>query len=294
MVALSPADPQTPDSDATVAVVTVSYASDAVLPGFLATIDTVGGHRPIVVVADNKPSPETERLVRASGASYLPLPANPGYGGAINTAVASLPASVRWILISNPDVTLGAGTLETLVATAAESDDIASVGPAVRTPDGELYPSARRVPSIRLGVGHALFSTFWPSNPWTRRYRQETDAQRRDAGWLSGSCLLVRRTAFEGIGGFDEGYFMYFEDVDLGYRFGLAGFRNVYQPDVEVVHVGGHATSSSSAAMIEAHHRSARRFIGSRYRGPLLAPVRWVLGAGISLRSWLLRRRVGG
>ena len=118
--------------------------------------------------------------------------------------------------------------------------------------------------------------------------------QRRDAGWLSGSCLLVRRSAFERIDGFDEGYFMYFEDVDLGYRFGLAGFRNVYQPDAEVTHVGGHSTRGESAAMVEAHHRSARRFVAAKYRGPLLAPVRWVLDAGIAVRSWLLRRRLDG
>ncbi len=292
MVAHLPADPPPSDADATVAVVTVSYASQEVLPGFLGTVGTVHGRRPLVVVADNKPDAEIEAICAEAGARYLPLPANPGYGGAINAAVASLPASVRWVLISNPDVTLDAGLLDTLIATAEESDEIASVGPAVRTPEGELYPSARRVPSIRLGVGHALFSGLWPSNPWSRRYRQENNVQRRDAGWLSGSCLLVRRTAFERIEGFDEGYFMYFEDVDLGYRFGLAGFRNVYQPDAEVTHVGGHSTREASAAMIDAHHKSARRFVAAKYRGPLLAPVRWVLDAGIAVRSWLLRRRL--
>jgi len=292
MVALTPADAQTSDADATVAVVTVSYASDEVLPAFLATIDDVHGRRPLIVVADNKPDASIAQITGHAHARYLPLPENRGYGSAVNAAIASLPSSVRWVLISNPDVTLGASALATLVATAEESDDIASVGPAVRTPEGDLYPSARRVPSIRLGVGHALFSGLWPTNPWSRRYRQEKDAYRRDAGWLSGSCLLVRRSAFEQIGGFDEGYFMYFEDVDLGYRFGLAGFRNVYQPAAEVTHVGGHATRETSAAMIEAHHRSARRFVASKYRGPMLAPVRWALGVGIAVRSWLVRRRL--
>jgi len=259
-----------------------------------ATVGTAAGRPPVVVVADNKPDAAIERIAADAGARYLPLPENPGYGGAINAAVASLPASVRWVLISNPDVTLGDGVLDILVSTAEESDEIASVGPAVLTPEGELYPSARRVPSIRLGVGHALFSGLWPTNPWSRRYRQEKDVHRRDAGWLSGSCLLVRRSAFERIEGFDEGYFMYFEDVDLGYRFGLAGFRNVYQPDAEVTHVGGHATRESSAAMVEAHHQSARRFVAAKYRGALLAPVRWVLDVGIGVRSWLLRRRLDG
>lgn len=293
MVAHFSADPQPSDADATVAVVTVSYASQDVLPGFLESLGTVHGIRPIVVVADNKAEDDIAALAAAAGARYLPLPGNPGYGGAVNAAVATLPATVRWVLVSNPDVTLAPGALATLVATAEESDTIAAVGPAVRTPEGELYPSARRVPSIRLGVGHALFSGLWPTNPWSSRYRQEKDVHRRETGWLSGSCLLVRRAAFEQISGFDEGYFMYFEDVDLGYRFGLAGYANVYQPDAEVTHVGGHSTSASSAAMVEAHHRSARRFVAAKYRGPWLAPVRWVLDIGISVRSWLLRRRLG-
>ena len=64
----------------------------------------------------------------------------------------------------------------------------------------------------------------------------------RTAGWLSGSCLLLRRDAFDAVGGFDPGYFMYFEDVDLGDRLGDAGWHNVYVPAAVVSHVGGHAT----------------------------------------------------
>ena len=60
--------------------------------------------------------------------------------------------------------------------------------------------------------------------------------------------MLVRRRAFDEIGGFDEGYFMYFEDVDLGFRLGKRGFRNVYDPSAEVTHSGAHATGRDGAA----------------------------------------------
>ncbi|WP_348790129.1 glycosyltransferase family 2 protein [Leifsonia sp. NPDC080035] len=276
------------------AVVTVSYGSEGVLPGFLSGLaeDIAAGVD--VVVADNAPAPDSpvETIVRAAGARYVPLDANHGYGGAINRAIATLPVEIDWVLISNPDVVLAPGVVDTLIRTGAEAPDIGSVGPAVLTAEGEVYPSARDVPSIRSGVGHALFANLWPDNPWTRRYKRSTESGgRRDAGWLSGSCVLVRRSAFEAVGGFDEEFFMYFEDVDLGYRLGLAGYRNVYQPDVSVVHSGAHSTRTNQAAMVAAHHESARRFLHKKYSGVLLAPVRLTLGVGLAARSWVAQRK---
>ena len=177
---------------------------------------------------------------------------------------------------------------------AQQDENIASVGPALLTSEGEIYPSARVVPSLRNGVGHALFANLWVENPWTRAYRNDrtTMAIQRDAGWLSGACLLVRRTAFEALGGFDPGYFMYFEDVDLGYRFGKAGYRNVYAPSSVATHSGAHSTTTESARMISAHHASARRFLNRKYSGGWLWPVRVSLTIGLQLRSALLRRRI--
>ena len=94
-------------------------------------------------------------------------------------------------------------------------------GPAIVTPDGQLYPSARALPSLGRGIGHALAGWWWPTNPWTASYRQERESPvEGECGWLSGSALLVRREAFEAVGGFDPKYFMYFEDVDLCDRLG--------------------------------------------------------------------------
>jgi N-acetylglucosaminyl-diphospho-decaprenol L-rhamnosyltransferase len=159
--------------------------------------------------------------------------------------------------------------------------------------DGALYPSARSVPSIRTGVGHALFGRVWPSNPWSARYlgtRRASDGT-ADVGWLSGSCVLVRRAAFDEVGGFDEGYFMYFEDVDLGFRLGRAGYVNRFVPDAVVTHTGAHSTSGDeSARMIQAHHDSAKRFLAQKYPGRSLAPVRGMLGLGLDIRSAIARR----
>lgn len=278
-----------------VGIVTVAYRSNRVLTGFLDSIPGAAAARPALVIVDNAPgADDASELSVAHGATYVPLPANPGYGGAINAGVRALNADVEWVLISNPDVELGAGTIDTLRATAELDATIGAVGPVVLNPDGSVYPSARAVPSLRTGVGHALFANLWQRNPWTLAYRRETDPsdEARDAGWLSGSCLLVRRSAFDAIGGFDEDYFMYFEDVDLGYRLGKSGYRNVYEPAASVTHVGAHSTGGESARMVQAHHDSARRFLSKKYSGWWLWPIRIGLRAGLSLRSRAITRRL--
>lgn len=274
-------------------VVTVSFDSQQVLPGFLASLATATTLPHQVVVADNRPSEsgEIDDIARENGALYLPLSTNPGYGAGMNRAVEMLDSSVEWILISNPDVVLGRDSVDILIAEGDRDPSIGAVGPAILTSSGDIYPSARRVPSIRTGVGHALFYNLWPNNTWSRAYLSELDIQARDAGWLSGACLLVRREAFEKIRGFDEGYFMYFEDVDLGDRLSKAGYRNVYRPQSTVTHSGAHSTGSASERMLREHHKSASRFLSNKYSGALLLPVRIVLRASLSIRAGIEARR---
>ncbi len=283
-----------PTSAPRLGVVTVSYGSDDVLRELLASIPDAAREPVAIVVADNLPSEGDAAGIAAEfGADYLALPDNPGYGGAVNAGAAQLPASVEWLLVVNPDAALAPGSLDTLAKRGASDQLIGAVGPLIRNADGSIYPSARAVPSLRTGVGHAMLGPVWPGNPWTRAYRKDSEETPhvRDAGWLSGSCELVRRSAFDEIGGFDEGYFMYFEDVDLGVRLTRAGYRNVYEPAAEVVHTGAHSTGQASERMIRAHHESARRFLARKYPGPLLWPVRVALSLGLRLRSaWILRR----
>ncbi|BAU33122.1 glycosyltransferase family 2 protein [Microcella alkaliphila] len=279
-----------------VGVVTVAYRSNAVLEKLLASLADASTEPLSVVVVDNFPGDDESAspIAHRFGATYVARPENPGYGAAINAGQPFLPQSVEWVLICNPDLELAPGSIDALLATAETDARIASVGPAILNIDGSVYPSARRVPSLRTGVGHALFANIWQSNPWTKAYKQDsTDAlTRRDAGWLSGACLLVRRAAFTDTGGFDEGYFMYFEDVDLGYRFGKAGWRNVFEPSARATHIGGHSTAGSSARMVRAHHDSARQFVNRKYTGGQWWPVRTVLNIGLSVRSRVQVRAV--
>jgi N-acetylglucosaminyl-diphospho-decaprenol L-rhamnosyltransferase len=278
-----------------VGVVTVSFGSGDTLPRLLESLDRaiVGGPDAVVVV-DNRPTTahDVEQVAQNARAVYLALPENPGYGAAANRGAAALPHEIEWVLIANPDLVLGVGSIDALLDTGLSDERIAAVGPATYSVDGLLYPSARPIPSLRQGIGHALLANIWIGNPWSSRYRAVLELDRSsDVGWLSGSCLLVRREAFRSVGGFDERYFMYFEDVDLGYRLGKNGYRNVFEPTASAVHAGGHSTGGSETRrMIEAHHESARRFLARKYSGPLLSPLRGLLALGLRIRSWFITR----
>jgi len=280
----------------TIAVVTVTYNSSTIIADFLTSVRDSESEDPLVYVVDNDSNDwaETEAIATALGATFRKLERNLGYGGAINATIRTLPAQITHVMISNPDLTIEPGTITTLRDALLASERAAVTGPRILNPDGTVYPSARNQPSLRTGLGHALFSGVWPSNPWSTVYRQELatlDPVQRTVGWLSGACLLVDREKFVQVGGFDEAFFMYFEDVELGRRFLDNGYTNLYVPSATITHVGAHSTRSVSAAMVSAHHDSAYLFLSKRYSGPIFAPVR--LGLKIALRvraRWLSRR----
>jgi N-acetylglucosaminyl-diphospho-decaprenol L-rhamnosyltransferase len=272
-------------------LVTVAYESDVLLPGFLASVAEATTRTVRVVVVNNGPHPLAPLASPSPSITIetLESPDNPGYGTAVNRG-AALADGERFLLVTNPDVQFRPGSIDTLLAAAESTDDLGTIGPLIRTPIGEIYPSARRLPSLRSGVGHAILAKAWPHNPWTLRYLadREVPPRRRDAGWLSGSCFVIPLDVFRRIGGFDETYFMYFEDVDLGARVGRLGLRNVYLPEAEVMHIGGESTKTASRRMIVAHHDSAYRYLSRRYRAWYLAPLRWVLRLGLTVRSRLV------
>lgn len=286
--------PERPAPTDSVLVVTVTYNSGDHLTSFLDSLAGASTHDLRVVISDNGSvdgAPQREAERRGPAVEVRENRDNLGYGRAVNRAADG--ATEDWILVVNPDVVLHHGSIDALIDAASARGDIGMVGPRILDSDGGTYPSARPLPRLFLGIGHGVLSTVAPGNPWSRRYRP-TDLAAVDApfdtGWLSGACLLVRRSVWERVGGFDEVFFMYFEDVDLGRRIGEAGYRCRYVPSAVVTHVGAHSTSHASTAMVRAHHRSAYTYVSRVYSGPLWAPVRWALRIGLAVRSRLATR----
>ena len=275
------------------AVVTVTYSPGEHLERFLSSLAEATTSQPQVILADNGSldgAPEAA-AARSAHVRLLHTGGNIGYGAAANRAVVELPAEVDWVLVANPDVEFLPGSVDELLAAASRWPRAAALGPLIREPDGSVYPSAREVPTLLAGSGHALLAGVWPTNPWSRRYRRpEEQPGERAAGWLSGSCLLLRRSVFDSIGGFDSRYFMYFEDVDLGDRLARAGWLNVYVTSAMVTHAQGHAADKSPKAMLAAHHASAYRFQADRHPQWYAAPLRAGLKLALLTRNrWVSR-----
>lgn len=279
----------------TAAVITVSYGSGEALDTFLSTLRTEHGTEVPVMVVDNKPGPDgVANLAAAHGCRYLPLPENPGYGAGMNAGVRALSRAgveVDFFFFCNPDVAFISPAVPLLATALTSNPEAGSIGPLTLDEQGKIYPSARNIPSVSTGIGHALFGRVWPGNPWTRAYQNSADyGERRQAGWLSGAAVMVRRDVYERIGGWDEGYFLHFEDVDLGYRIGLACYTNVFEPTVTVLHTGGHSLKLHSAVAERAMTESAIRFMRKRYGGFWRSPVRWAVVAGLRARGVLKQR----
>lgn len=282
-----------------VRVVCVAYHPElAELTDFATSLGRAATSPVELVIVDNGSDHDvTEQVAREHGARLIVPGRNLGYGAAANLGARG--ATQPWIVVANQDVVWHDGTLDALLD-AGQDAAVGSIGPALLNPDGSRYPSARALPSLRIGVGHALLVRVWPGNPWTRRYQEgagltdTADGTTRPAGWLSGACLLLRREAFESVGGFDEGYFMFFEDVDLGERLGRAGWVNLHVPMATVTHAQGTSWKERPAPMIRAHHASARRYLARRYPRWYQLPLRVVLSVGLRLRERLEIGRTRG
>lgn len=197
-----------------------------------------------IVVVDNASSDGTADLVRdtAPGARLLRSDRNLGFAGGVNAGVRA--SDTPWALVLNPDILLTRGAVERMLA-AGEPGDVAAVGAQLVGSDGLPQPSysLRRFPT--LGVWAAdllLIDHVWPGNPASARYLGiDLDRDRdQDAEQPAAACLLVRRSAFDAVDGFDERFHpAWFEDVDFCRRLRAEGWHIRYAAGARVVHEGG-------------------------------------------------------
>ncbi|OLT55440.1 glycosyltransferase family 2 protein [Cellulosimicrobium sp. CUA-896] len=270
-----------------VRVVCVIFNPGGELNAFAASLATAtSATYELVLVNNGAPNDVARSLVDSGAARLVESGGNVGYGRAANLGARG--STAPWLVVANPDVVWHPGSLDALLGAAARHPRAGAFGPKILDEDGTVYPSARAIPSLGLGAGHALLARAWPSNPISRRYRRENATEHdteRPVGWLSGALLLLRREAFEDVQGFDTAYFMFFEDLDLGERLGSSGWENVVVPSATVTHAQGTSWKRTPEPMIRAHHASARRYVRGRYRRWYQAPVRWSVVLGLHARE---------
>ena len=250
-----------------VGAVVVNYNAGEVLARCLESLRRNGVTD--IVVVDNGSTDGSDALAENGErpCRLVRSPRNRGYGSGANLGARSCKREL--LFICNPDLVLEPEAVARLTGALDRHLDAAVAGPMLLETDGSVYPSGRTFPNLGDSLGHGFVGLFWRDNPWTRRYRLLGDEQHRarEADWVSGAGFLVRHDAFDSVGGFDEAYFMYVEDVDLCWRLHRAGWGVLYEPSATVVHEQGRSTSREPYRMLVAHHRSIMRFAVRSSRG---------------------------
>jgi len=252
------------------------------------------------VVVDNASTDGSASVVETFlQATLIRNTTNAGFGRAVNQAVASSRAPL--LLLLNPDCQLSPGATATLRAVLDAEPECAIVGPRILDPDGAVQGSARGDPDMLTGLfgRTGALRALLPFLPVARRNVVTEDAVRSGApsvvvDWLSGACLLVRRDAFLAAGGFDERFFMYWEDADLCRRLRGQGYTIRYVPGASAVHKVGRSSQTAKRSSIRAFHQSAYLYYATHVAPGSLNPRRLLARALLGARCWWQLRRVAG
>lgn len=207
---------------------------------------------------------------------------NLGYSKAANLGISNTSSDI--VLTLNPDTVLKDDAAEVACEYISSNENVGTVGPRIYESNGDIYPSAREEPKVIDAIGHALLGAFLPNNRFTKRYKNaDVDPEvNREVGWLSGAAIFIRRTALDEIGGWDEDYFMYCEDIDLGRKMQMNRWKNVYVPASQITHVQGVSTSRTPIPLLITHHKSLYIYASKKYRGNPI--MKFAVGAFILIR----------
>jgi GT2 family glycosyltransferase len=269
---------------ASVSAVVVTYNA---LPWIERSLESVRGHETIVV--DHGSTDGTLELVRERfPEAKLIEQENKGLGGGSNAGMRV--ASGDYFLLLNSDAWATEGAVERLVAFAEDHQEAAIVGPRMRNPDGSLQRSVRGFPTLwRLATEYFFLRKLAPrSRALNAFYGDGFDYEEsHEAEFLLGACLLVRREAADTVGLFDEDFFMFSEETDWCYRFRQAGWKVLFTPAAEFVHVGGATTRQNWGPMFREQVRGHLRFL-EKHRGRREAErAQRLLLASLRLRGWV-------
>jgi GT2 family glycosyltransferase len=249
-----------------IAVVIVNYNTREYLR---ACLESVCAEAPVeTIVVDNASSDGSAEMVRA-GYPRVRLYANRrniGYGAAANQAIAG--STATYVLLLNSDTLLPAGALQALSSYLDRTPRAAVVGPRLVNPDGTLQRSCFRFPgTFWWFVDNDDVSGFFRHLPVLRNRLLRTWSHRcaRVVPWIKGAAIAIRKSAFDSVGGFDESFFLYFEETDLCYRLRTAGWETHFAPHPTITHVGEASTAQYRTDMTVQLVASHLRFCHRHY-----------------------------
>jgi N-acetylglucosaminyl-diphospho-decaprenol L-rhamnosyltransferase len=253
-----------------------------------------------IIVVDNSSTDDSVEMVhtRFPSVRLIANQQNVGFTQANNQALAA--SCGRYVLLLNSDTEVQPGALNAMVRFMDGHPAAGAAGAHLLNPDGSFQASHTDFPTlwreflILSSLGRALLCPSYPS------YGPEVEKGPQRADYIEGACLLVRRKAVEQVGGLDEGFFMYAEEVDWCYRMKQAGWEVWYLPKVRIIHHGGGSSRQRKTRMEAELYRSRIRFFRKHYGGGQAICLKALIYAFTFVKSiwyrplrWLTRNRYG-
>jgi N-acetylglucosaminyl-diphospho-decaprenol L-rhamnosyltransferase len=239
-------------------VVVVAYRSgDHLRQAVEGLVGLAGVH---VIVVDNACPDRSYLEVAGLGVEVVHADANNGFAAGCNIGLAASASPL--VLLLNPDASIGGEDLDRLRAALLAAPEIGAAAPRIVHADGTLAWSLRRFPRVRTTFAQALYlHRLAPRATWSDEVIRDEAVYARPGNveWASGAALLLRRSLLAQLGGLDDGFFLYCEDMDLCRRIQLAGSRVVFEPGATAHHVGG-ASSSSRGPLLAVLAASRMRY----------------------------------
>jgi GT2 family glycosyltransferase len=281
------------------AVVIVTWNNADCVADCLRSLDAAAARRDVeVLVVDNASSDGTPEVVSAAypRARVVRNASNAGFAAANNIAFRQ--ADARYFSLLNPDAAARPGAVDALVRFMDERPDVWAAGPAILNEDGTPQRTGVGFPSLWNMLSETLFlDRLFPRTRIFGAHRRlyEDPAAAREADFVQGSALMVRREVLDKVGGLDERFFLYFEETDWCFRIRKAGGKVMICPEAEVVHLGGGEFGHYDERRLLAYHRSLLAYFAKHRSLPARAALRVLLFARSLIRlgvwsGWALLR----
>jgi GT2 family glycosyltransferase len=249
------------------------------------------GASEIVLVDNASEDGSTELAIdTVPGARVIRNGTNIGFAAAANQGGRA--STIDPFILLNPDAVASPGAVDALARAMAEHPRAGVVGGLVRNPDGSVQPTKRAFPKLWQAALHGLVGVVWPNNPGTRAYTlaDASFTQPRGVDWVAMTAVAIRREAFDAVGGFDEGFFFFVEDVDFCRRLADAGWEVWFEPRAEFMHIWGGSWTQRPIKFLAMHQRNLYRYFRKHKRGAWVLAAPFV-AAGLILRFTLLALR---
>jgi GT2 family glycosyltransferase len=235
-----------------------------------------------IIVVDNNSQDNTREIVEEEFGEVRLISSemNNGYSWGVNTGVSR--SSGDYVFILNPDTKIVSTITEDIFKPFSDGRT-GVVGPKVINPDDkERQASARSFPTLKTGLfnNRSLITAVIPGNRFSAQYLNPIIDEDREqqVDWVSGCAMVIRRKLFDLIGGFDEGFFLFYEDVDFCQRTSLAGYRVLYNPLIEIEHTIGISANVPSLRINYIRHRGMWLYYRKYFKRNIVIDLMVLLG----------------